>query len=429
MTVLLIISFVLLILFSAFFSGSEIVMSSASQIRLQNAAEQGSRSAKLALKLTEHYTSMISAILVGNNIANIASSTIATVFFVSVLQITASRGELYSSVAVTLILLVFGEIYPKIIADEFADFLIGFIVWPLRFFMLIFTPITWLVTRLIAPLSKLWTPRETQPAVTAEELCTMVEEIEEEGVFTEQESELIRSAIEFTDVTAQEVMTPRVDVYAFDIEDGEDALLQNEELLQFARFPVYRETSDNIIGILSVDDFLRHRAAGDKTAIEDMLRPPLYVHMTRTVSSILHEFRRTRSHMAIVADEFGGMMGILTREDIIEEIVGEIFDEKDDVEYEIRPVENNVYMVDGGMNIEDMFEAIGFNDPDFESEYSTVGGFATEILDRFPKVGDTFTYHNLEFKIIAAQSHRVEQLSVTVLPEEEEDHDNRESES
>lgn len=419
-----IVSYILIFIavaFSAFFSGAENALATCNKIRLKKAADTGNRAAIAAQKETDDFTHTISTILMGNNLVNIMASTAATVLFVGLFP---NNGEIISTVVMTVVLLIFGEILPKIIAVEYADGMAPAIAVPLHFITIIFAPIVYSVTWFVEKLSKLWTPKEETPAVTPDELCTMVEEIEEEGVITERESELIRSAIEFTDVNARDVMIPRVDMAAFDIDDGAEALIANHELLQYSRFPVYRDTLDNIIGILSSRKVIRAAAAGEAIDIESMLKPAVFVHMTRTISSILHDFRRTRSQMAVVVDEYGGTMGILTREDIIEEIVGEIYDETDDEEEpDVVDAGGGNFVVDGGMNIEDVFDAVDFHPQDFESEYTTVGGWATEMLDKFPEEGDVFHYENLTVTIIEAQSMRVEKLLITVSPESNEDDD------
>lgn len=409
------------VVLSALFSGSENALASANKLRLKKSADEGKKRSALALRLSEDFSHTISTILLGNNLVNIIASTAATILCVTYFK---TRGEAIASVSMTVILLIFGEIMPKIVSVEYADTLAPLVARPIRAIMFVFYPIVaasaWFVDRL----SKLWTHKEPEASVTPDELCTMVEEIEEEGVITESESELIRSAIDFTDVTAREIMIPRVDVAAFDIDEGAGALLADEELLKHSRFPVYRDTLDNVIGVLSTRRVIRAAASGEKIDLEALLRPPVFVHMTRTISSILHEFRRTRSQMAIVVDEFGGTMGILTREDIIEEIVGEIYDEKDEEEEpDVVNAGGGSYVVDGGLNIYDMFELIGYTPRDFSSEYTTVGGWATEMLDKFPEEGDVFEFERLTVTVTEAQSMRVEKLLVTVDDEEDDDDD------
>ena len=265
--------------------------------------------------------------------------------------------------------------------------------------------------------------RMSQSGVTAEELVTLLDTIEEEGVFTPEESDLIKSAIEFGQTDARDIMTPRVDVAAWDIDDGLDALLADQEVMGFSRIPVYRDSIDNIIGILSTKKLLKALVSGQEIDLEAMLTQPLFVHMTRSIPSILLEFRKTHGQMAVVVDEFGGTMGILTMEDIAEELVGEIFDETDEVELPILRQPDGSYLVDGSVSIDDLFEALDYDPVDFDSDYTTVGGWVTELLDRFPAPDDVVTYGPLTLTVLQASSMRVEQLSVVMAEPEEPEED------
>lgn len=411
---------VLMVLLSAFFSGAEISFAMANKFRLKKAAEEGSRRARIADYINEHYNQSISTILVGNNLANIIASSAATVL---TLNWVVPNKDLWVTLLMTVIILIFGEIVPKSLCNEYADELAPRFAPPLRALLFLFYPIVWVVSKLVDRLALLW-KHDEEPAVTQEELYTALEEIEDEGVFTESESELIKSAIEFTDIMAHEILIPRVDVIAFDIDDGLEALLGNDELLHYTRFPVYRETIDNVIGILSVKRLMKELIdkKPEDVDLESLLYPPVFVHKTMAISSIIKEFRRQHAQMAIVVDEYGGTMGILTMEDIVEEIVGEIFDESDKTEEEAVMRSTNTYEIDGSMNIYDMFDLVGFEpDADFQSEYNTAGGWATEQLDRFPRPGDRFTFSNLSVEVLEAQSFRVDKLLVTVLPPEDDD--------
>ena len=411
---------VLLVLLSAFFSSSEIAYATANKLRLQNDADKGGKLAAKAMWISEHFTGFLSTILVGNNLVNIAFSSAVTAL---VLEAYGAGGETFAPILSTIILLIFGEIIPKIVGTSQADRLVRLYTYPLRFFMVLFKPVTALVTRIVDKLSRLWTSEEPEPEVTDDELVSILETIEDEGVFTEQESELIKSAIEFSDVTAADIFIPRVDVSAFDVEDSLEDLLKDEDLLSYSRIPVYRDTIDTILGILSTKKLLKAAITTPLSEIrlEELLSPPVYVHKTRNISSILSEFRRKHLMMAIVVDEYGGTEGILTLEDILEEIVGDIFDESDDIELDVEKKSDNVYIVDGGTNIEDFFDSIDYRPADFESEYSTMGGWAIEMLDRFPQKGDHFIWDRFSVTVTEAEARRVETLEVELLPPPEED--------
>ena len=419
-TYLLFALLVLLVLLSAFFSSSEIAYATANKLRLQNDADKGGKLAAKAMWISEHFTGFLSTILVGNNLVNIAFSSAVTAL---VLEAYGAGGETFAPILSTIILLIFGEIIPKIVGTSQADRLVRLYTYPLRFFMVLFKPVTALVTRIVDKLSRLWTSEEPEPEVTDDELVSILETIEDEGVFTEQESELIKSAIEFSDVTAADIFIPRVDVSAFDVEDSLEDLLKDEDLLSYSRIPVYRDTIDTILGILSTKKLLKAAITTPLSEIrlEELLSPPVYVHKTRNISSILSEFRRKHLMMAIVVDEYGGTEGILTLEDILEEIVGDIFDESDDIELDVEKKSENVYIVDGGTNIEDFFDSIDYRPADFESEYSTMGGWAIEMLDRFPQTGDHFTWDRFSVTVTEAEARRVETLEVELLPPPEED--------
>ena len=407
---------VLLVICSAFFSSSEISYATANKLHIRSAAEAGDRRAKGAQWISDHFPKFLSTILVGNNLVNIAFSSVMPLLL-------AGSGENAAPVVSTAVLLICGEIIPKIVGTSQADRLVYFYVYPLRFFMLLFTPVVSVVNVVVGKLSRFWTPKEPEPEVTDDELVTILETIEEEGVFTEQESELIKSAIEFSDVTAVDILIPRVDMAAFDLDDGLNKLLEDDDLLSYSRIPVYRETIDNILGILSTKKLLKAAVTQELNEIDvdDLLSPPVYVHKTRNISSILKEFRKKHLMMAVVVDEFGGTMGILTLEDILEEIVGDIFDESDEVELDVVPEGKDIFTVDGGTNIDDFFDYIGYTPQDFESEYSTMGGWAVERLDRFPEVGDHFVWDRFDVTVTAAEAMRVETLQVRLLPPPEEE--------
>ena len=411
---------VLLVLCSAFFSSSEISYATANKLHMHSAAESGDKRAKHAVWISEHFPRFLSTILIGNNLVNIAFSSSMTLLLA---ERFGSRGESAAPLLSTAVLLICGEIIPKIVGTSRADSLVYLYVLPLRFFMGFFRPIVSIVNAIVEKLSRLWTPKISEPEVTDDELVTILETIEEEGVFTEQESELIKSAIEFSDVTALDIFVPRVDVSAFNLDDGLDTLLQDDDLLSYSRIPVYRETIDNIIGILSTKKLLKAAAVQPVSEIDvdELLSPAVYVHKTRNISSILKEFRKKHLMMAIVVDEFGGTMGILTLEDILEEIVGDIYDESDEIERDVISEGEDMYTVDGGTNIEDFFEYIDYTPAEFESEYTTMGGWAVEQLDRFPKVGDHFVWDRFDVTITEAEAMRVIKMQVRLLPPSEDE--------
>jgi putative hemolysin len=410
---------VFLIACSAFFSGSEIAVATANKIRLKNAADTGNKRAKLAQKIADNFTEFLSTVLVGNNLVNIAASSAATVLAV---YYFGNRGQAIAPIVMTVIILIFGEILPKILATETADRAVLIFAPLLKICTVVFKPIVFVVTKLVDKLSKLWTPPE-QPSVTDEELVEIVDTIEEEGVISEREGELIRSAIVFSETTAHEILTPRVDVTAVDIDDPVEEILADEELMNHSRVPVYEDTIDNIIGILNTKQLLKAAIADKKPDIRRLMREPLFVHMTMTTADLLQEFRERRLHMAVVVDEYGGTMGILTLEDVLEEIVGEIWDEKDVIESDYTQDVDGAWIVDGLMQISELLELAELDDREFESEYTTVGGWATEMLDRFPEVGDSFSYQDLIITVTKTDNMRVDKLRVEKKEESAEDNE------
>ena len=242
----------------------------------------------------------------------------------------------------------------------------------------------------------------------------ITEELEEEGVIDEEDAELIISAIDFRDVTAHEIMIPRVDVFAIDIDDNQEDILKNEQIFRYSRVPVYEDTIDHVIGILNTTSLMKKILNGEQIDLRSMLIEPMYVHKTKHISNILTKFKATNQHLAIVADEFGGFMGILTIEDIVEELVGDIFDETDEVILDYKELGENIYEVDGDMNIYDFFELVDYDDRDFESEYTTVGGWCTDMLEKFPEVGDTFEFANFTVTITEVEGMRVGKIKVEI---------------
>lgn len=412
---------VILVALSAFFSSCEIAFAKSNKLRIKIAAEKGDKLAAITDRINENYGRSLSTVLIGNNLVNIAASSFATALFISVFvpSHTEAFAETVSTVTMTAVLLLCGETVPKIVAASVPDNIARIYTYPLRFFMIIFKPAVLAVNYFVEKLSRLWTPAEERH-VTPEELCGILEDIEEEGVFTENEGELIKSAIEFTDTTAREILTPRVDLTAIDIDDLPD--FKNPDLYKHSRVPVYRNTIDNIIGILPMKQLLRELADGKMPAIEALLVKPIFVHKTRTASSIIKELRREHTQIAVVVDEYGGTMGILTMEDIIEELVGDIFDENDTVENEITRLGTDSCEADGGMNIYDLFDELNYNEPsDFDTDATTVGGFVTQLLDKLPAEGDSAVFDRLKLTVLSVEAMRVEKVRAELMPESSEE--------
>ena len=391
---------VLMVILSAFFSASEISFNASNKMRLKKAAEDGDKSASLAYKISEDFTSALSAILIGNNLANIAASTAATVVTMQLLMSLKSVNSdgiasVVSTAVMTFIILIFGEIVPKILAKNNADRVVRYFAYPTKVLTVILFPLVWLVMLLIKVLRKLWgSDDEGTPTVTEEELSSIIETVEEEGVIDEDQSELLQSTLDFRDTTAEEIMRPRTDTVFIDINDTIEEIREVVNSSRYTRIPVYEDSIDNIIGILNLNHYYKKlTSAGVETDddVRALLLPPCFIHKTMRLEGALRLMREKKMHIAVVVDEYGGTMGIVTMEDILEELVGEIWDESDEIKLDFTKTGENTYEVSGDMNIDDFFEEIEFEPRDFECEYTTMGGLAIEKLDSDPHVGDSFT--------------------------------------
>lgn len=413
---------IICIILSAFFSSCEIAYSSVSRIRLKKEAEEGNKKAEAALKIIDNYSQTLSTILIGNNLVNILISSVGTIILTRLM--TNYDEDIISITSIllfTIILLIFGEILPKAFANKNSHFLALFYTRIYNFFRIVFFPITWVVNKMLGRILRKFKHKDDEPTATDEELITITEELEEEGIIDEDDAELIKSAIDFIDVVAQEIMIPRVDVYAIDIDDPLRESIQDEEIYRYSRVPVYEDTIDNIIGILQTSDMMKLILNNQEVDIRSLLREPLYVHKTKPISAILTEMKNEHNHIAIVVDEFGGVMGILTMEDIIEELIGDVFDELDEVVLDYHQISETEYQVDGDMNIYDFLELIEYDDRDFESEYTTVGGWCTDMLQKFPETGETFDFANITVTILDVDKMRVGNIKVDIHPVEDEE--------
>ena len=397
-------------------------------MRLRRAAEGGSRTAKIAYNITEKFTTALSAILIGNNLANIAVSTCTTLIIINLFKDNPDNIAIASTVStilITIVILIFGEIVPKTIAKQNADSVVRFIAVPTRILTIILSPFVFIVMLLLTVLRKIWGKdhKDDDPTVTEEELVTIIDTIEEEGLINEEQGELLQSTLDFRDATVEKIMTPRIDMTAMDIDSDEEkiaAMLSDNA--QYSRLPVYSESIDNIIGILSLTRYYKATLGEEKPDIRSLLMKPCRIHKTMKLPAALTKLRDAKMHLAVVIDEFGGTLGVVTMEDILEELVGDIWDDTDVIVTECLSTGENTYEVACDMNIDDFFEEIDFEKPeDFTCEYTTMGGWAIQMLDSDPHVGDSFRYENLF--VIVAQMHNecVAKLTVLVEPKPKED--------
>lgn len=418
---------VIMIMLSAYFSASEIAFNASNKLRLRRAAEGGSKTAALAYRISENFTTSLSAILAGNNLANIAVSTCTTLIVMDLFPGNDGLASTLATIIVTVVILIFGEIVPKILSKQHADTVVRLVAYPTRVLTILLFPVVGIIMLLVRGLRFIWGKDrgEEEPTVTEEELSTIIDTVEEEGVIDEDQGELLQSALEFHDITVEKIMTPRIDVTAIDIDDDEEeihALVSDPT--QFSRIPVYEGSIDNIIGILSLNRYYKAAIDQPHPDIRALLLPPCKIHKTMKLPAALARMRETKMHLAVVIDEYGGVLGVVTMEDILEELVGDIWDDTDVIKTECRATGENTFEVSGDMNIEDCFEEIGFEPPeDFSCEYSTMGGWAVEMLEANPHVGDNFNYQNLFVVVSEMEEERVTKLTVLVnpLPEEEEE--------
>lgn len=401
---------VVCLLFSAYFSATETAFSTFNKIKMRNLADKGNKSAKLVLNIEETYDTMLSTILIGNNIVNILSASLSTILFIG--WIDDKSGPTVSTAVMTIIVLIFGEITPKTLAKQIPDKFAMFAAPFLKLLMIIFFVFTFIFKKWQDLISKLVKSKD-EDIVTEEEILTLVEEAAEDGSINESESELIKSAIEFGDLEVIDIFTPRVDIIALPkdatYEDIDNAFSGNP----FSRLPIYDEDIDHIIGIIYYKDF--YQAEEQNFKLENIIKQPMFVMKHKLVNELLKEFQTQKQHFAVVADEFGSVAGIVTMEDILEEIVGEIWDEYDEVFEEIKQVSETVYIISGKANVDKVLEVF---DIEKDIEPVTVNGWIAEELKTLPTRGTKLRFENLNIEVIKMKGRRIDSIKVTVLPKE-----------
>ncbi len=409
---------VMLIAGSAFFSASETALTTINRVRIKNAAEEGDKRAQKVLKIADDYERTLSTVLIGNNIVNIASASLATVLFTKLLH---EKGAAVSTVVMTVVVLIFGEVMPKAFAKLNSDSLALLVAGPIDFLRSLFKPLVFVLVKL-TDLLKRGKIGEDKPSVTEEELKSIIESIEEEGVLEQDESNLVQSALEFDEIEVQEILTPRVDMIAFDVEDPWEDLIALVTSEGISRIPVYERSIDHIVGVVRVKDVLMAQVRGEHD-IRTLITPVMFVHRTMNVSQLLTNLRRSKMQMAIVTDDYGGTLGLVTMEDALEELVGEIWDEYDKVEEVVKKVREDTYLVSGDCNVYDLFDELHCSTKNFESDYNTVSGWTLEQMEHIPQVGETFTYENLRVTVEEMDEQRITKLKVEKLhvPKEDEE--------
>ena len=402
-TMLLLAALVVLVALSAYFSAAETAFSSLNRIRLKNLADGGNRKAALALSLEENYDKLLSTILIGNNIVNITSASLSTVVFVSFF---ADAGVTLSTVVMTVVVLIFGEISPKSLAKQNAEKTAMLSAPLLRVFMVAFTPLNFLFMRWKRLLDKLFKPGQAQ-GITGEELLTLVSEVENEGTIDAHEGDLIRAAIEFDDLEVRDVLTPRVQIAA--VEESSAAGEVEEIFFRegYSRLPVYRDTIDTVVGILHEKEFTACVRA--QRPWQEAIKEAICVPEGIKISALLRLLQQKKSHLAVVVDEFGGTSGLVTMEDILEELVGDIWDEHDEVEEDFRRLEDGTLEAVGSARLEELFELL-----DIREEYDavTVSGWVMQELGSIPRAGDTFDFQGRRITVTAVDGRCAARVAV-----------------
>ena len=399
----------ILLVFSAFFSASDMIYGVVDKARLEADVEKGNKRAKIALDLRNNYELSISSILFGNNLVNILASSIVTLIGVS---INGDKGATVAALIFTVIIIIVGEFLPKAIGKKFNYSLALAFAYPVRIFTYIFFIFTWPFSRLFKLITRIFKRNvKENPDISEEVLDEMIDEIEEAGELEKDEAEIVRGAVDLLDIQAYEIMTPRVDVYFIDIDDPLEEILAKPELLDYSRIPVYKNSRDNIIGVLSVKLLSKKLLNKEEIDINELMYQPLVIPRSYQVINLLDDFKKEKVHIAVVKDEYGGTEGIITMEDILEEIVGDIFDETDEITEEVVKKSKGQYIVDGMMNIDDFFELIDYKE-EFETDYSTVGGFIQELKGDFAKVGDKFKFSHYRIKVLDADEFTVKKIQI-----------------
>ena len=404
----------ILLLMSAYFSATETAFLASSKTRLKLLAEK-SKKARLALKLSEDYDRLISTILIGNNLVNIAIASLGTVLFVHLLG--EGIGATVSTAVITIVVLIFGEVCPKSIAKDSPESFALFSAPIINALIYLFMPISFALSIIRKLISKLFKTKEEDTAMSQEELLMIVDEAEQEGGIDEDESELLHNAIEFSELSAEDILTHRVDLEAFDIETDKKDIAHLFSTTKFSRLLVYEENIDKIIGVIHIKDFYSETAI-TRQSIREIMTPPIFVLKNEKIDDLLRKLQQAKSHVAIVLDEYGGTYGMVTMEDILEELVGDIWDEHDEVVEELKEIDENTFHVDGMMNFEDFCEEFAIK---AESQAISVGGWASEQLEKIPDIGDSFEFGNFSITVSEMDVNRVSLLEIKKIPEETED--------
>ena len=411
---------ILCLLGSAFFSGTEIAYTSLSKLKVKKEDEKQTPTEKLVGFIYNHYDFALSTVLVGNNLVNIAATSVATVLAVKLSasfagRISDTEASSIVTVVMTCIILIVGEITPKMVARRISEPFAKMAAYPLLVLMIIFFPIVLITSGIVKLLSFIWRRKSDQEVtITEEELENLLDTAEDEGVIDENETELLQSALEFTDLDAGDILTPRIDVVGFEINDSIDEILAVISESQFSRYPVYEKTVDHVVGILYAKHLLKELAKNKSANLKDFLLEPVFIPKSMRLHEIMNEFRSHQTHMVVVADEYGGIEGIVTMEDVLEELVGEIWDENDDIVNEWQEISSNRYECSGDMNLSDFMDNLELDEEELDTDCATVGGWTVEMIGAMPVPFDSFDYQNYTILVMQVDddSHRISRLLI-----------------
>ena len=409
---------VLCLMGSAFFSGTEIAYTSLSKLKIKKERENPRGIQRLVLFIYDHFDNALSTLLIGNNLVNIAATSIATVMAVKLADSLGGRIEddtasTIVTVVMTVLILIVGEITPKMIARRCSDTISKWAAVPLMVLMVVLFPAVLVTSWIVKVFSLLWRKKDgNEVTITEEEFENILDTAEDEGIIDESETELLQSALEFTDMDAGDILTPRIDVVGFELNDSMDTVLEIINDTQFSRYPVYERTVDHVVGILYVKHLLKELAEGRHTSLRELMLEPVFIPKSMKLHAIMDEFRTRRTHMAVVADEYGGITGIVTMEDVLEQLVGEIWDENDDIVNDWQELGRDRYECAGDLNLSEFFGHLDLDDEEVDTSCATVGGWATEIIGAMPVPFDAFDYKNFTILVKEVDDNRIERLIV-----------------
>ena len=406
-----IILIILLVAFSAMFSSCETAFSTVNKMRLKNNADQGSAKAAKALRLAESFDNSLTTILIGNNIVNIASTSISTVLFT---DLFGAKGVGIATVVMTVVVLIFGEILPKTFAKENSEKCAYFFAGPLSALIVLFTPLSFIFTAIKNTVSKLYSSSEKTPSVTEDELKCIINEIEEEGVLEESESDLVRSALDFDETIVSEILTPRVKVVGVEINSSIEEIKNVFLTEMYSRLPVYEKNIDNIVGIITQKDFFK-MISENRSDIQNIIQDVVFISEFKLINDALHEMQRSKTHMSVIIDQYGGTKGIITMEDIIEELVGEIYDENDEITPLMTQISDDVYEASGELTVTDMLETLGYPGNYIATNANTVSGWIMELTGHIPDQGELIQNDCFEIRITEMNGKKISKIQITLI--------------